>query len=96
MVTLFDKHFFQGSAFAVMVCVPCILLPFLLALYLKFIQPIIFRLLPEAWKTRFDAILYPTCPARIPAQPSAPPPEDFTDIVEGELCECGPDSKKEQ
>lgn len=48
-----------------MVCVPCILLPILLAIYIKFIQPIIFRLLPESWKTTFDALLYPTCP--IPA-----------------------------
>ncbi|VDP23322.1 unnamed protein product [Onchocerca flexuosa] len=51
-----------------MVCVPCILLPVLLAIYIKFIQPIIFRLLPESWRTTFDAVLYPTC--QIPAAPT--------------------------
>ncbi|EFO17138.1 hypothetical protein LOAG_11362 [Loa loa] len=50
-----------------MVCVPCILLPILLAIYIKFIQPVVFRLLPESWRTTFDAVLYPTCPV-----PSAP------------------------
>uniref|UniRef100_A0A8R1XKF0 Uncharacterized protein n=1 Tax=Onchocerca volvulus TaxID=6282 RepID=A0A8R1XKF0_ONCVO len=53
-----------------MVCVPCILLPVLLAIYIKFIQPIIFRLLPESWRTTFDAVLYPTC--QIPATPATP------------------------
>uniref|UniRef100_A0A0M3HTI7 CR032 protein n=1 Tax=Ascaris lumbricoides TaxID=6252 RepID=A0A0M3HTI7_ASCLU len=49
-----------------MVCVPCLILPFLLAIYLKFIQPYVLRLIPEAWRTTFDALLYPTCPARPP------------------------------
>ncbi|VDM40709.1 unnamed protein product [Toxocara canis] len=49
-----------------MVCVPCIILPILLAIYLKFIQPYVLHLLPESWRIKFDAILYPTCPARPP------------------------------
>lgn len=49
-----------------MVCVPCIFLPFLLAIYLKFIQPIILRFVPQRWKAWFDSILYPTCPATVP------------------------------
>ncbi|VDN06826.1 unnamed protein product [Thelazia callipaeda] len=47
-----------------MVCVPCILLPIVLAIYIRFIQPIVFRLLPESWRVAFDAVMYPTC--RIP------------------------------
>lgn len=53
-----------------MVCVPCILLPILLAIYIRFIQPIVFRLLPESWRTTFDAILYPTCPTGVPLSSS--------------------------
>lgn len=49
-----------------MVCVPCIVLPFLLALYIKFVQPIILRFVPERWKIWFDSLLYPTCPLKIP------------------------------
>uniref|UniRef100_A0AC34QKC8 Uncharacterized protein n=1 Tax=Panagrolaimus sp. JU765 TaxID=591449 RepID=A0AC34QKC8_9BILA len=45
-----------------MVCVPCIILPVLLAIYVRFIQPFILRFVPEQWKTKFDAFLYPTCP----------------------------------
>ncbi|CAG9532575.1 unnamed protein product [Cercopithifilaria johnstoni] len=45
-----------------MVCVVCILPPILLAIYIKFIQPVILRLLPESWKMKFNALLYPTCP----------------------------------
>ncbi|KAK5966091.1 hypothetical protein GCK32_013052 [Trichostrongylus colubriformis] len=50
-----------------MVCLPCIFLPVLLAIYLKFIQPLIFRMLPERWVTYMDSILYPTCPAKPPS-----------------------------
>ncbi|VDL74713.1 unnamed protein product [Nippostrongylus brasiliensis] len=46
-----------------MVCLPCIFLPVLLAIYLKFIQPI----LPQRWVEFLDPILYPTCPAKPPA-----------------------------
>ena len=49
-----------------MVCVPCIILPILLAIYVKFIQPIVLRFVPEAWKAKVDSWLYPTCP--IPKQ----------------------------
>uniref|UniRef100_A0AAF5PY37 Uncharacterized protein n=1 Tax=Wuchereria bancrofti TaxID=6293 RepID=A0AAF5PY37_WUCBA len=54
-----------------MVCVPCILLPVLLALYIKFIQPIVFRFLPQSWRTTFDELLYPTCSIQIPSTTSA-------------------------
>ncbi|KAF8361051.1 hypothetical protein PRIPAC_87974 [Pristionchus pacificus] len=49
-----------------MVCVPCIFLPILAAIYIKFIQPFILRMLPERWATFLDPILYPTCPVKIP------------------------------
>ncbi|CAJ0608384.1 unnamed protein product [Cylicocyclus nassatus] len=49
-----------------MVCVPCIFLPILLAIYLKFIQPFVLRILPEKWVTFLDPYLYPTCPAKPP------------------------------
>ncbi|CAD6194053.1 unnamed protein product [Caenorhabditis auriculariae] len=52
-----------------MVCLPCIFLPVLMAIYLKFIQPYVYRLLPESWVHFLDPILYPTCPAK-------PPPSD--------------------
>uniref|UniRef100_A0A1I7XDU1 UPF0729 protein n=1 Tax=Heterorhabditis bacteriophora TaxID=37862 RepID=A0A1I7XDU1_HETBA len=50
-----------------MVCVPCIFLPILLAIYLKFIQPYVLRFLPEQWVNFLDPILYPTCPAKPPS-----------------------------
>ncbi|KAJ1370125.1 hypothetical protein KIN20_031784 [Parelaphostrongylus tenuis] len=49
-----------------MVCVPCIFIPVLLAIYLYFIQPFILRFLPERWVNFLDPILYPTCPAKPP------------------------------
>lgn len=51
-----------------MVCLPCLLPPILLAIFIKFVQPVILRLLPESWKKTFDALLYPTCP--IPTAPA--------------------------
>ncbi|KAI1728443.1 hypothetical protein DdX_00626 [Ditylenchus destructor] len=56
-----------------MVCVPCILLPFLLAIYLKFIQPLVLKFIPASWKAKVDALLYPTatCPIKVPKQPTA-------------------------
>uniref|UniRef100_A0A0N5AJJ2 Secreted protein n=1 Tax=Syphacia muris TaxID=451379 RepID=A0A0N5AJJ2_9BILA len=39
-----------------MVCVPCLILPF--------IQPYVLRLLPQSWQAKLDQILYPTCPIR--------------------------------
>jgi hypothetical protein len=48
-----------------MVCVPCIILPFVLAVYIKFIQPIVLRFVPDRWKIWFDSWLYPTCPLNI-------------------------------
>ncbi|WKX93084.1 hypothetical protein Q1695_010817 [Nippostrongylus brasiliensis] len=50
-----------------MVCLPCIFLPVLLAIYLKFIQPYVYRILPQRWVEFLDPILYPTCPAKPPA-----------------------------
>ncbi|KRY30448.1 UDP-N-acetylglucosamine transporter [Trichinella spiralis] len=47
-----------------MVCIPCILVPFFLWLYIKFIQPLIWRYVPEKWRTRVDYWLYPTCKVR--------------------------------
>ncbi|CAD5210073.1 unnamed protein product [Bursaphelenchus okinawaensis] len=45
-----------------MVCVPCFILPVLVVIYVRFIQPLILRFVPQAWKTKLDAWLYPTCP----------------------------------
>ncbi|KRX55481.1 UDP-N-acetylglucosamine transporter [Trichinella sp. T9] len=47
-----------------MVCIPCILVPFFLWLYIKFIQPLIWRYVPEKWRTSVDYWLYPTCKVR--------------------------------
>nr|CDJ94629.1 Protein F18A11.3 [Haemonchus contortus] len=66
-----------------MVCIPCIFLPILLAIYLKFIQPFVFRLLPERWVTFVDSILYPTCPARPPSSA-----ENKSDVKGKEDCGC--------
>uniref|UniRef100_A0A0R3RZP0 Secreted protein n=1 Tax=Elaeophora elaphi TaxID=1147741 RepID=A0A0R3RZP0_9BILA len=48
-----------------MVCVLCLLPPIIMVIYIKFIQPLVLRLLPESWRTAFDALLYPTCPIRV-------------------------------
>uniref|UniRef100_A0A914HD85 Autophagy protein 5 n=1 Tax=Globodera rostochiensis TaxID=31243 RepID=A0A914HD85_GLORO len=52
------------TGFEAMVCVPCIILPFVLAIYLKFVQPFILRFVPQRWKLWFDSVLYPTCPVK--------------------------------
>uniref|UniRef100_A0A915E628 Uncharacterized protein n=1 Tax=Ditylenchus dipsaci TaxID=166011 RepID=A0A915E628_9BILA len=85
-----------------MVCVPCILLPFLLAIYLKFIQPFVLKFVPQAWKARLDALLYPTATCPLPKnkpvivnqKPSsiAQPMEETEGILadgpgEGDCCE---------
>ena len=50
-----------------MVCVPCILLPVLAVIYVRFIQPLILRFVPERWKAKVESILYPTatCPINV-------------------------------
>ena len=75
----FSKNFLPDFFNNQMVCVPCIFLPFLLAIYLKFVQPFILRLVPERWKIWFDSILYPTCPVKVPThpEPSAPKEEEL-------------------
>ncbi|VDK29248.1 unnamed protein product [Gongylonema pulchrum] len=70
-----------------MVCIPCILLPIVLAIYIKFIQPIIFRLLPESWRTTFDALLYPTCPVPV-TQPVPTEDKASTHDQSAQLAEC--------
>ncbi|KAH7726431.1 UPF0729 protein F18A11.3 [Aphelenchoides avenae] len=78
-----------------MVCVPCIILPVILAIYLKFIQPFIMRFVPDSWKARIDSILYPTCPVAAPkSQPKAN--ETTPTISEQPPAECPCDSKKDQ
>ncbi|VDO89391.1 unnamed protein product [Heligmosomoides polygyrus] len=49
-----------------MVCLPCIFLPALLAIFQKLIKPSISRFLPERWVNVPDPVLYPTCPAKPP------------------------------
>lgn len=49
-----------------MVCIPCIILPVALWIYMKFIQPLILRILPQAWREKVDNWLYPTCPVKAP------------------------------
>jgi len=53
-----------------MVCIPCILVPVLLWLYCKFLQPLIMKYVPAKYRNWLDGILYPTCPLQPP--PSAP------------------------
>ncbi|ETN73959.1 hypothetical protein RB195_017168 [Necator americanus] len=72
-----------------MVCVPCIFLPILLAIYLKFIQPYVLRFLPERWVTFLDPYLYPTCPAK-------PPPQVKQDSNESESAQSCPCAKAEE
>ncbi|KFD53105.1 hypothetical protein M514_06019 [Trichuris suis] len=49
-----------------MVCLPCILLPIALIVYLKVIQPLLLMILPASWRSKVDAWLYPTCPLQQP------------------------------
>lgn len=63
-----------------MVCVPCIFLPILLAIYLKFIQPIVFRFIPNKWKVKFDSIFYPTCSIDAPKSSSKEKIEETIDL----------------
>ncbi|CAB3404932.1 unnamed protein product [Caenorhabditis bovis] len=49
-----------------MVCLPCIFLPVLMFIYLKFIQPYVYRILPDRIVHLLDPILYPTCPVQVP------------------------------
>uniref|UniRef100_A0A0K0EB60 UPF0729 protein n=1 Tax=Strongyloides stercoralis TaxID=6248 RepID=A0A0K0EB60_STRER len=51
-----------------MVCLPCVILPIVLAFYLKFIQPIVLKYAPERWKAKLDSLLYPTCSVNIQQQ----------------------------
>ncbi|VDP01680.1 unnamed protein product [Soboliphyme baturini] len=45
-----------------MVCIPCILIPFALWVYCKFIQPYVLRFIPVNWRSWADSWLYPVCP----------------------------------
>uniref|UniRef100_A0AC35EX49 Uncharacterized protein n=2 Tax=Panagrolaimus sp. PS1159 TaxID=55785 RepID=A0AC35EX49_9BILA len=78
-----------------MVCLPCIILPVCLAIYLRFIQPLILRFVPEGWKQKFDAYLYPTCP--IKRQPVAKADANETEAEEvkdgADTTCCNSDSK---
>uniref|UniRef100_A0A914CK91 Uncharacterized protein n=1 Tax=Acrobeloides nanus TaxID=290746 RepID=A0A914CK91_9BILA len=78
-----------------MVCVPCIILPVLLAIYLKFIQPFIMRFVPEAWKVKLDAILYPTCPVKAPPPQKKKSEESNETSKVAQECACDSDDKKE-
>ena len=49
-----------------MVCIPCILVPVALWLYVRFIQPLVMRFIPEKYRSWLDGILYPMCPAKLP------------------------------
>ncbi|CAI4232247.1 unnamed protein product [Auanema sp. JU1783] len=51
-----------------MVCIPCVFLPIALAIYLKFIQPFVYRLMPQSWINFLDKYLFPTCPIQQPEQ----------------------------
>eukprot|EP00081_Caenorhabditis_elegans_P016803 NP_496772.1 UPF0729 protein F18A11.3 [Caenorhabditis elegans] len=37
-----------------------------MAIYMKFIMPYVYRVLPQRWVNFLDPILYPTCPVKIP------------------------------
>jgi len=66
-----------------MVCIPCILIPAALWIYMRFIQPLIMRILPVEWKQKFDNYFYSQqCPVK------PPPPSKKTD-VNGTECTVG-------
>ncbi|VDL80455.1 unnamed protein product [Nippostrongylus brasiliensis] len=78
-----------------MVCLPCIFLPVLLAIYLKFIQPYVYRILPQRWVEFLDPILYPTCPAKPPApEASASDIKDEQENRASEACCAGVNETK--
>uniref|UniRef100_A0A914DAY3 Uncharacterized protein n=1 Tax=Acrobeloides nanus TaxID=290746 RepID=A0A914DAY3_9BILA len=81
-----------------MICCPCFLLPVLLAIYLKFIQPLIWRFVPEAWRARIDAWLYPLCPMNYMNQNPAPIEKSTAEISPSNTMpkSCGCDDKKQQ
>ncbi|KAK0419924.1 hypothetical protein QR680_014406 [Steinernema hermaphroditum] len=71
-----------------MVCVPCIILPVLTFVYIRFIQPLIYRLMPEQWKIWLDSVLYPTCPLQIPKPAEKKEAAVEKDEVAEEACPC--------
>lgn len=75
-----------------MVCVPCIILPILVVIYVRFIQPLIIRFVPESWRTRIDAILYPTCPVNLEDRPRTTTENQTTHVAR----ECETTTKSEE
>ncbi|CAI2345414.1 unnamed protein product [Caenorhabditis sp. 36 PRJEB53466] len=79
-----------------MVCLPCIFLPIMMAIYMKFIMPYVYRVLPERWVHFLDPILYPTCPVSIPEAEK----KNGEETGETKSCcstaESGEESKKDQ
>uniref|UniRef100_A0A914WUA6 CR032 protein n=1 Tax=Plectus sambesii TaxID=2011161 RepID=A0A914WUA6_9BILA len=69
-----------------MVCIPCIIVPAALFIYLKFLQPIILRFVPQRWQAWLDSLLYPTCPVKPPVASSTAAKHNHSDISEGECC----------
>uniref|UniRef100_A0A1I7RPW8 UPF0729 protein C18orf32 homolog n=2 Tax=Bursaphelenchus xylophilus TaxID=6326 RepID=A0A1I7RPW8_BURXY len=70
-----------------MVCVPCFILPVLVIIYVRFIQPLILKFVPNAWKTKLDSWLYPTCPLDLKKNKKTKP--------EGECCSTEASEEKE-
>uniref|UniRef100_A0A1I8A8A5 UPF0729 protein n=1 Tax=Steinernema glaseri TaxID=37863 RepID=A0A1I8A8A5_9BILA len=70
-----------------MVCVPCIILPVITFVYIRFIQPLIYRLMPENWRIWLDSVLYPTCPLQIP-KPAEKKETEAQDEQSQEECPC--------
>ncbi|KAI6172286.1 hypothetical protein M3Y98_00956100 [Aphelenchoides besseyi] len=66
-IVILDAYAFSPR----MVCVPCIILPILVVIYVRFIQPLILRFVPDRWKARIDSVLYPTCPVNLRDRPRA-------------------------
>ncbi|MFH4981961.1 hypothetical protein AB6A40_008670 [Gnathostoma spinigerum] len=92
-----NQYFHSGKS-STMVCIPCIILPVILFIYIRFIQPLVLRLLPPAWMAKFDAIFYPTCPARppSPSKKEQPVPSMSSDSATAENCVCSTGDKKNE
>ncbi|KAI6183833.1 hypothetical protein M3Y97_00531100 [Aphelenchoides bicaudatus] len=69
-----------------MVCVPCIILPVLTFIYIRFIQPLILRFIPDRWKAKFDSVLYPTCPINMDDPPKPATSQAPTDNQTAQAC----------
>jgi len=78
-----------------MVCIPCILIPAALWLYMRFIQPLIMRIMPAEWKQKFDNFFYSQqCPIKPPPPSSSKTNANGTECAAGEAVTTNGDAPK--